>query len=160
MALTEPEVEVSGEAEPAAVHGSGKIAGRSRDYRRAHEQQRRSAMPPRPSSFDTPPGALRAWRQPIRCGLVALAAIGSLAGAVEAGTLMVDFRQPRTLYQASDEGISKSVDGGATWTLQNTGFPASDRRSMYVTALVMDPQDSRTLYAGTQDLGIFKTTDG
>ena len=102
------------------------------------------------------------WHRLTRSALAVAAAIAAVVaslGAGEAGSLVIDFRKPQTMYLASSAGIAKSDDGGATWTPRNVGFPVSER-PLFVTALVMDPIHPTTLYAGTQDLGIFKTTDG
>jgi photosystem II stability/assembly factor-like uncharacterized protein len=52
-----------------------------------------------------------------------------------------------------DALLDQSSDGGSDWNLQDIG-PASG-----VVALVADPTNSSTLYAGTPQ-GVFKSTDG
>ena len=55
----------------------------------------------------------------------------------------------------------RSTDGGVTWTAADAGIPAHS-----ITALAVDPRDSRLLYAGTggdyqvYGRGVWKTTDG
>jgi hypothetical protein len=51
-------------------------------------------------------------------------------------------------------GVYKSTDGGATWSIFNTGLT-----NTAVNALAIDPQRPTTLYAGTAS-GVFKSTDG
>jgi photosystem II stability/assembly factor-like uncharacterized protein len=114
-----------------------------------------------------PPQAVRATRMNPRrripsWGVYAFSVIVALLpafGALEAGTLAIDFQNPQTLYAATQRGTFKSVDQGATWAPRNAGF-AITTRSLYVNFLVMDPVNPRTLYAATQDQGLFKTTDG
>jgi len=89
---------------------------------------------------------------------------GNVGGRTRA--LVIDPRQPRTLYAAAVAGgVWKSTDGGASWS------PLSDlTANIAVNSLVMDPADSNVLYAGTGEgyfnidsvrgAGIFKTTDG
>ena len=64
--------------------------------------------------------------------------------------------------QSSGNGIYKSMDGGKTW--KHLGLPNS--RNIY--RILIDPRDSKTVYAGVQgsawgpseERGLFKTTDG
>ena len=58
-----------------------------------------------------------------------------------------------TIYAATDSGVLRSTDGGATWDLSNNGLP-----SARVTAVAIDPSNPSTVYVGTQ--GVFKSTDG
>jgi len=52
-------------------------------------------------------------------------------------------------------GIFKSADAGATWDESTTGLTNRD-----VRALVIDPTNTNTLYAGTVGSGVFKTING
>ena len=58
-----------------------------------------------------------------------------------------------TLYLGTQEGIFKSTDGGVTWLI--TGYAG---KTLY--ALVIDPHNPETLYAGSTWSGIWKSTDG
>ena len=51
--------------------------------------------------------------------------------------------------------LAVSVDGGKHWR-----FLKSGTHFIQSTALVIDPRDSRTLYAGTRFQGVLRTTDG
>jgi hypothetical protein len=53
----------------------------------------------------------------------------------------------------TDGGVSRSTDGGDTWTAVNTGL--TDKG---VGSLAIDPRTPTTLYAGTLD-GAFRSTD-
>ena len=66
-----------------------------------------------------------------------------------------------TVYAADYSGVSKSVDGGNTWTAAGAGLIDTLRAYGVSTAvaLAIDPQTPDTLYAGTA-IGMFKTTDG
>lgn len=60
--------------------------------------------------------------------------------------------------------IFKSVDGGATWTEMDTGFPHGTETAVH--AIVIDPSDPQTLYAATTTheaqvaYGVYKSTNG
>jgi photosystem II stability/assembly factor-like uncharacterized protein len=63
---------------------------------------------------------------------------------------------PTTLLAASGSGgMSRSVDGGLTWSPINEGLTSRD-----ILALIPDSSTPATLYAATRDRGVFKTTDG
>ena len=51
----------------------------------------------------------------------------------------------------------KSADGGATWRAVNRGLELGEMNS--VSALSIDPTNSRVVFAGT-DTGVYKSTDG
>jgi photosystem II stability/assembly factor-like uncharacterized protein len=71
--------------------------------------------------------------------------------------LAIDPRNPNTIYAtrvAGRDGLSKSSDGGATWSSANTGLENS-----YVYALAIDHGNSQIIYAGT-DGSLFKTANG
>jgi ligand-binding sensor domain-containing protein len=74
--------------------------------------------------------------------------------------LAIDPANPATLYAGTAEelgfgaGLFKSVNGGASWTVLNSGIMNKN-----VHALVIDPSNPATLYAGT-DSGVFKSTNG
>lgn len=51
--------------------------------------------------------------------------------------------------------LSKSTDGGRSWTAISTGLGRED-----VTCVLVDPSSAETLYVGTADAGVFKTSDG
>ena len=52
-------------------------------------------------------------------------------------------------------GVFKSTDRGDNWTQINNGL-----NSLETNVLVVDPNDSETLYLGTDDDGVYKSTDG
>lgn len=71
--------------------------------------------------------------------------------------IVFDPGAPSTMYVGANNGVFKSTDSGATWTLQNNfglGSPP------HVRALAIDPTTPTTIYAGTFDNGLFKTTNG
>ena len=62
---------------------------------------------------------------------------------------------PSAIYAATDNGVFKSTDGGASWTAANAGLAG-----IVVVSLAIDPSNPATLYAGTAGSRVFKTTNG
>jgi hypothetical protein len=81
-------------------------------------------------------------------------------GAVTA--IAVDPVSQRTVYAAADAGVVVSNDEGHSWRMLSAtiGNRGRDRWDRQVSGLVVDPRDSRTLYATTRCAGVFKSTDG
>ena len=52
-------------------------------------------------------------------------------------------------------GVFKSVDRGSSWEQINNGL-----NTLETNVLVVDPNDSNTLYLGTDDDGLYKSTNG
>jgi photosystem II stability/assembly factor-like uncharacterized protein len=90
--------------------------------------------------------------------------------------LAVDPQRPGTVYAAtgpvyaatgqilSSRGVFKTTDGGASWSqvsanLNGTTNNPFDSSRPFVETLLVDPQTSSTLYAGTRASGIWKSTD-
>jgi len=69
-------------------------------------------------------------------------------------SISLDPENPSTLYAIADGSISRSRDGGNTWTIL-TGFP----HATSILSLAIDPTNSNTLYAATSGLGVLKSTD-
>jgi photosystem II stability/assembly factor-like uncharacterized protein len=77
----------------------------------------------------------------------------------------IDPQAPGTLYGVINDncgnrtcddnqlGVHKTTDGGESWTAVLTGLTT-------ITALVIDPRNTGTLYAGTGGNGVYRTTDG
>ena len=75
--------------------------------------------------------------------------------------LVVDPKNASTIYAGTSRGPVKTANGGASWTFVNIPPETS-----LTAPLVLDPQDSNTLYAAvtlyavTFSSGIIKSTDG
>src|SRR6185295_12013763 len=75
--------------------------------------------------------------------------------------IVSDPSDPSVLYVGTDEGVSRSEDGGATWAPAGSGLPAER-----VQTIAIDPAAPQTLYAGTltpdgvPSVGIFRSRDG
>jgi photosystem II stability/assembly factor-like uncharacterized protein len=83
---------------------------------------------------------------------------------VEVSSLIVDPRNPATLYARTDR-LYRSTDAGATWMLL-ANSPTGLGSSGINDSLVMDPRDSRVLYLAnysgttTSPGGIYRSRDG
>ncbi len=82
--------------------------------------------------------------------------------------LILDPLTPTTMYAAGvchngppNCGISKSTDGGVTWTLIPLTVPAPGPQSapVFINGLAIDPKTPSILYASTTNAGIYKSTD-
>lgn len=70
--------------------------------------------------------------------------------------LAIDPVTPSTLYAGSGGGgVSRSIDGGATWTVANAGLVDS-----WVWSLAIHPLTPGVLYAGTDSGGVFRSSNG
>ncbi len=96
--------------------------------------------------------ALLLYAPPVRAGDFQWTAIGPAGGQIYA--LAIDPTTPDTLYVGRYGGVSKSINGGDSWTPVNTGLTNTD-----VRALAIDPSTPTTFYAGTYG-GVFKSTNG
>ncbi len=71
------------------------------------------------------------------------------------GSIVIDPTSPQTLYAASDHGVFKSTDGGASWNSTSVGLEDDQ-----IGALVIDPRRPATLFAGGPRSSVYRTTDG
>ncbi len=84
--------------------------------------------------------------------------------------ILVDPTTNDVIYIGTLSGVFKSIDGGTSWAPKRNGFPAplKYKHSAPISALLMDPTDARTIYAGVGLTGkmtggrghIYKTVDG
>jgi photosystem II stability/assembly factor-like uncharacterized protein len=68
--------------------------------------------------------------------------------------LQIDPSNPKALWAATEDGLKKSVDGGATWTESDEGVGR-----FLVRAVAFDPRDSRAMWAAVSGTGIFRSSD-
>ncbi|MDT8067958.1 MAG: S8 family serine peptidase [Terriglobia bacterium] len=81
-------------------------------------------------------------------------AIGHLPNDIR--QLVVDPMQTSVIYGVGSSVITKTTDGGQTWNDLTGGL----RDFGGITAFVLDPINSSTLYTATIYGGVFKSTDG
>ena len=68
--------------------------------------------------------------------------------------LQIDPSNPRALWAATEDGLKKSVDGGATWSRSDEGVGR-----FLVRAVAFDPRQPRTMWAAVSGTGIFRSSD-
>lgn len=68
--------------------------------------------------------------------------------------LLAISQQNPTIVYANDV---RSLDGGSTWASYRTSLPQTFRN---IFAVAVDPRDANTVYVGTDDAGVFKSTNG
>ncbi|HEY3180325.1 MAG TPA: hypothetical protein VGL25_15770 [Casimicrobiaceae bacterium] len=73
-------------------------------------------------------------------------------GAPSASSLVIDSSSPSRLYMAIGAGLAKSLDGGASWSTVNA-------IASPVRLLAIDPTSTATVYVGTYNGLVFKSTD-
>lgn len=69
-------------------------------------------------------------------------------------SLAVAQSDPETIYAATNDGVARSVDGGDRWQL----LPLEGRPILQT--VVVDPEQAKTVYGGTWDHGVLRSTDG
>jgi photosystem II stability/assembly factor-like uncharacterized protein len=89
--------------------------------------------------------------------------IGNADADIRALVLSPAYAQDRTLFAGGVYGsLHRSTDGGATWANVPIRFVlAGDRYLTYLFALALSPSYSaeRTIFLGTQDVGVLRSTD-
>ena len=94
------------------------------------------------------------------------AALGDQLPFVSAGSIVVDFNDPNTLYVSTGDavgwwnysmGVYKSTDGGASWNPTPLSWQLAGQIAVY--KLLMNPGNSNMIYAATTD-GLFRTING
>ncbi len=115
------------------------------------------------SPVSIPSMILRSWTAGVVTLLVSSHALAGIGVWTSAGpedgrvrAFAVDTATPGTVYAGTaGGGVFKSIDRGAHWTSNSMGMPTSANA---VTALVVDPSTSSTIYAATH-AGVFKSTN-
>ena len=73
--------------------------------------------------------------------------------------MAVDPKNPNNVYLGTNNGVLRSTDAGANWTLMNAGLPLN----MFglppsIHFLAIDPQNPARLYAASYEGGVFVIT--
>jgi len=73
------------------------------------------------------------------------------------GPLLFDRASRGTVFATYSNTVYRSVDGGASWSPSNAGWPAA---SGPIRFFVQDPVDPRVLIASTSSAGLWRSVDG
>jgi len=84
--------------------------------------------------------------------------LGSYA-ANYVNAIVIDPQEPNNVYLGTNNGVLRSTDAGANWTLMNAGLPLN----MFglppsIHFLAIDPQNPARLYAASYEGGVFVIT--
>src|SRR5262249_544117 len=74
--------------------------------------------------------------------------------------LAIDQADSSILYVGTFRGLFKSTDSGASWISISNGLTQLTDIGATITALVVAPNHSNILYAGTSGDGVYKSLDG
>ena len=90
---------------------------------------------------------------PNQCTMTGWTLLGAVPSEGDNAILDIDVDPSDSdrLYAATREGVFHSTDGGSSWSLILPGFFRN---------LVINPQDSDTIYAAGGTYGVYKSTDG
>lgn len=89
-------------------------------------------------------------------GTSAWQAIETNLGNARVYGLAIDHNEPRLMYAATEYGILRSTDGGASWI--QLAITPSDVRGR-IQAVAIDPADGRYVYGGN-DYGVYRSDKG
>lgn len=76
-----------------------------------------------------------------------------LTGASPVYALALDPSNPQVLFRAVSAGIYRTLDGGLSWSQVSSKLTS-------VRTIVVDPNSSAIVYAGTSGSGVYKSIDG
>jgi hypothetical protein len=78
--------------------------------------------------------------------------------------MAVSASEPEVVYAATEDGLSKSVDGGEHWrTLPHTGkkeLRITGERKLSIRCIAVDPRNGKVVYAASPGGKIYKSSDG
>jgi photosystem II stability/assembly factor-like uncharacterized protein len=69
-------------------------------------------------------------------------------------SIVLQSGDPSVVYIGGPGGVWKSADGGKSWEAKNEGLA-----SLNIRALAIEPRHDRSLYAGTNGSGLYRSTD-
>jgi photosystem II stability/assembly factor-like uncharacterized protein len=69
-------------------------------------------------------------------------------------SIVLQSGDPSVIYIGGPGGVWKSADGGKSWEAKNEGLA-----SLNIRALAIEPRQDRSLYAGTNGSGLYRSTD-
>src|SRR4029450_13863498 len=76
-------------------------------------------------------------------------------GTVEAYTVVVHPKDPKTVFAGTNDGVWRSTDRGATF--RRTGFPDAKKQGW---CFMVDSRDSQRIFAGASPIAVYRSDDG
>jgi hypothetical protein len=74
--------------------------------------------------------------------------------------IAIDPTAPNNIYLATQRGTYRSSDGGEHWQATGSLISLSNTFPVSATSILVDPTNTSTLYVGTNDGGVFRSTNG
>ena len=81
--------------------------------------------------------------------------MGSLPVIQQVNAVVVDPRDPKSVFAAGPAGVFHSNDSGLTWQPSSEGLGTAA-----ITALAINPGQPDTLFAATAEGALFRSDDG
>lgn len=81
--------------------------------------------------------------------------MGSLPVNKQVNAVVVDPRDPKSVFAAGPAGVFHSKDSGLNWQLSSEGLGTAA-----ITALAINPDQPDTLFASTAEGALFRSDDG
>ena len=81
--------------------------------------------------------------------------MGSLPMNKQVNAVVVDPRDPKSVFAAGPAGVFHSNDSGLTWQPSGVGLGTAA-----ITALTLNPSQPDTLFAATAEGALFRSDDG
>lgn len=81
--------------------------------------------------------------------------MGSLPVNSQVNAIVVDPRDPKSVFAAGPAGVFHSNDSGLIWQASNVGLGTA-----VIVALALNPSQPDTLFAATAEGALFRSDDG
>ena len=81
--------------------------------------------------------------------------MGSLPVHPQVNVIVIDPRDPKSVFAAGPDGVFHSNDAGLTWQSSSKGLGTAE-----IIALALNPSQPDTLFAATAEGMLFRSDDG
>ena len=81
--------------------------------------------------------------------------MGSLPMNPQVNVIVVDPRDPKTVFVAGPSGVFRSNDSGLNWQSSSEGLDTAA-----IVALALNPNQPDTIFAATAEGALFRSDDG
>ncbi len=94
-------------------------------------------------------------KNPVKSEINGWKPVGGILAEQTIQTFAADPRNTAVLYAGTVDGVYKSTDVGATWSVANAGLTSKD-----VTCIAVSPLNNSVVFCGTWGKGVCKSKDG